>query len=77
MMEDWSELLIFKAEPSVTEEVIKYVMSSNGNHLSKDQIIIVLSFVFIAKSIVGLINFNEFLVSFLISRIRFRVIFKR
>ena len=77
IMENWLERLILKANPSVSEEVIKYIMSSYRNHLSKHQIIIVLPLVLIAKSIVGLIDFNELLMGLLISRVRFGVILKR
>lgn len=76
-MENRLERLILKANPSVSEKVIKYVMSSHGNHLSKHQIIIVLPLVLIAQSIVGLIDLDELLMGLLISRVRFGVILKR
>ena len=76
-MENWLERLILKTNPSVSEEVIKYIMSSHRNHVSKHQIVIVLPLVLIAESIVGLIVLDELLMGLLISRVRFRVILKR
>ena len=51
-------------------------MSSNRNHLSKENVVIVFSSHLITNSIIGLIDLHEFFVSLFIALICLRVIFE-
>lgn len=75
-MENWSEVIIFKAGPSISEEVLKDIMSSNWRDLSKKYSVVILFFELVRESIVSFIDFDELFVGSFIIGIVFRMIFK-
>ena len=79
--DDWLEVLFFswhfEVEKSVSKKVFKDVVSPAGNHFSIHEVVIILFFEFVRKSIISFIDFNKLSVSFLIFRVIFWVILHR
>lgn len=73
-MEDRLEVVVIQIEPSVSEEVLKDVVSPDWRYLSKDNVVVVGLFELIWKSIVCLIHFDEFFVGLLVSKISLGVV---
>jgi hypothetical protein len=74
-MENWSKVIVLKVKPPISKVVFKDIVSLDWGDLSKDDIIIVLLLELIRKSIVSLVDLNKFLVSNLIIRVIFGMIF--
>lgn len=74
-MNDWSEFFREISVPkSIREEVIEYVVGFDWLDCSEHNVVIVLFFELILKGFIGLIHFNEFLVSLFIIFILLRMI---
>ena len=72
-MEDRSEV-IFQRIPSVSKEIIKDAVSSDGDHGSKDNVIIILPLELVTDGIVSSIHLNKFIVSLFVPWIGLRMI---
>jgi hypothetical protein len=75
-MEEGFEVIVVPQCESITEEVIKDVMGSQWDHLSKYQIVVILSFQLVGKDPVGFIDSDKFSVGSLIIGIGFGVVFQ-
>jgi hypothetical protein len=73
-VEERSEVVVFKTQEAVSEEIIEDVMSTNWRNSTKNDVIVVFTLEFARKSVVGLVNFHKLLVRFFVIRIIFGMV---